>query len=259
MNLNETSMEAMLQNSLNAKNLSVDPVHFYSTLEQAKIEQQKRMVKQDKCNIQMAVIMAKHGGKQFALAQAILLALCLVMLSKYFGDSTISIYSLDTAIGAMSILTLLSVVPYLKRAKATKMKELEIASCASPSTLILARLMPMLFSQFGVLLGIILFSVSNFDAPTERVLLSALLPYLTVSTLSGLLLIWTDGEHFTEICLAVCTVVFCILLIRKELLPFAILEASLLPGFLLCVVLALISLLQMKQLVKLMVFQNEVI
>lgn len=259
MNHSKISAEAMLQKALNTKDLPVDPIHFQKTLEQAKIQQQKRTVKQNKCELQRAVFLARQSSRGFLHTQAILLTLCLAMLSKLFGDYTISIYSLDTAIGSMSVLTLLSAVPYLKRAKAKQMIELESASSVSPSTLILARLLPMLLSEFGMLLGITLFSVINLNSPAERILLSVLLPYLTVSTLSGLLLIWTDGEHITEICLAVGAAVLCILLIRKELFPFAILETNPFPVFLLCAILSLISLLQMKQLVQRLIFQNEVI
>lgn len=257
MRYSEKSIEAKLQKALKANTAPVDNVHFQTTLEQAKIEQQKRAVKQDKHEIQSALIMAKRGGRKFALMQAILLTLCLMILSRYLGDSTISMYTLDTAIGAMSVLTLLSAVPYLKRAKANHMLELEIASCVNPNTLILARLLPMLISEMSVILGIVLFCASSFDVAMERVLLSALLPYLTVSTLSGLLLIWADGEHFTEICLSVGTVVFCFLLIRNELFSYSVFEINLLPGFLLCITLALIYLLQVKKLAQMMAFKTR--
>ena len=249
-------VEARLHDALHNKDVFVDSMHFHNTMQQAKNEQKDRMEKHSRSVGQNAFVLARMGGSRFVLLQAVFFVLCMLILSKLFESFTISIYSLDTAIGAMSILSMLSSVPYLKRAKLHRMRELETASCTSPNMLVLAKVLPMLLSELGMLIGIVLFSISQFDAPTERVLLSALLPYLTVSTLSGFLLIWFDGEHLSKISLSVGASVFCVLLVRKELFPMAFGETGIMLGFVFCIVLAGISLLQMRQLMKLLVFSK---
>ena len=249
-------VEARLREALHNNDVFVASWHLHETIQQARNTQSDRMEKHSSGWIQNAFILARRGGSRFVLFQAGFLVLCMLVLSKLFENFTISIYSLDTAIGAMSILCLLFSVPYLKRAKAQQMLELETASCTLPRTLVLARILPMLLSELGMLFGVVLFSISRFHAPAEQILLSALLPYLTVSTLSGLLLILCDGEYLSEICLSVGVLVFCVLLIRKELFPIVFWETGITSGFVFCIVLAGVSLLQMKPLMKLLVFSK---
>ncbi len=259
MNHRREELEARLQHALCIENDCTASAHFLTTLEHAKVEQQKRMLMRSPDSFQNTFIMAKKSCGRYVILQAALLVLCMIVVLKLYGGRSINIYSLDTIIGTASILSLLSTVPYLKNSKKYQMLELEIASCTTPKALILARILPMLLSELGLLVGITLFAVMNFGVPTERVLLSALLPYLTVSTLSGLLLIWSEGEFLSEISLAVGAVVFCILLVRKEVFPISFLEDGIVPGFVICAMLVAVSLLQAKPLMKILYFQNEVI
>ena len=259
MNHRREELEARLQHALCIENDCTTSAHFLTTLEHAKVEQQKRILMRSPDSFQNAFIMAKKSCGRYVIIQAALLVLCMIVVLKLYEGHSVTIYSLDTIIGTASILSLLSTVSYLKNSKKYKMLELETASCTTPKALILARVLPMLLSELGLLIGITLFAVMNFGVPTDRVLLSALLPYLTVSTLSGLLLIWSDGEFLSEISLTVSTVVFCVLLIRREVFPISFLEAGIVPGFVICAMLVGVSLLQAKPLMKVLYFQNEVI
>lgn len=258
MNHRYDEFEARLQHALCIEKDLLDSIHFQKTLEQAKGVQQRRLCVQNRSILQNAFIIARRTCSRFILLQTALLVLSMLVVSKLFEGYSISKYSLDTIIGAVSILSILSSVPYLKSSKVYCMLELETVSCTAPITLVLAKTLPVLLSELGLLVGIVLFSASSFGIPTERVLLSALLPYLTVSTLSGSLLIWSEGQHISEICLAVGAMVFCILHIRKVIFPVALFENGIAPGYMICAILAGVSLLQTKQLLQIMFFQNEV-
>lgn len=248
-------IEARLLSAFHPAGGLTQTAHYDRTLLLAKQELGKRTGRPSESFLGSTLIMARTGGGTLFPLQGGLMILFMLVLTRLCGSYPISMSSFHTVLGCMSVLSLLSAVPYLQRAREHRMMELETAACVFPRRLLLARILPALLGELGMLAGILLFAGIRSGFPAEGILLSTLLPCLSVTTVSGMLLIRFHGEHLREISLGVSAAVLSLLLAVKDLISGCAGRFGIPVGFLLCGLLFCVSLVQMRRIAAVCVLQ----
>ena len=215
----------LLRSSMQDVEIPVRYEHLQKTISLAKNEWKKRVVRPRITFSKFLTTQIKFVGWKIWLAQAIVL-LCLSYLLVFFGDYILNNQrNVALLLCCISILVLMSAIPFIQRSIRYKTYEIETATRFSATKQLLAKLLIM---------------------ETKSILLYLLLPFLIAS--SGLLYLigHTPIEKISQNSVVICMVLFLAFTILDKTYPIFYQQAFSLKWAAICIVLVLFCIYQIR-------------
>ena len=219
----------LLRSSMQDVEIPVRYEHLQKTISLAKNEWKKRVVRPRITFSKFLTTQIKFVGWKIWLAQAIVL-LCLSYLLVFFGDYILNNQrNVALLLCCISILVLMSAIPFIQRSIRYKTYEIETATRFSATKQLLAKLL-----------------IIGIGEETKSILLYLLLPFLIAS--SGLLYLigHTPIEKISQNSVVICMVLFLAFTILDKTYPIFYQQAFSLKWAAICIVLVLFCIYQIR-------------
>ena len=226
----------LLRSSMQDVEIPVRYEHLQKTISLAKNEWKKRVVRPRITFSKFLTTQIKFVGWKIWLAQAIVL-LCLSYLLVFFGDYILNNQrNVALLLCCISILVLMSAIPFIQRSIRYKTYEIETATRFSATKQLLAKLLIIGIGDISML--------SSME--TKSILLYLLLPFLIAS--SGLLYLigHTPIEKISQNSVVICMVLFLAFTILDKTYPIFYQQAFSLKWAAICIVLVLFCIYQIR-------------
>lgn len=236
----------LLRNSMQDVETPVRYEHLQKTISLAKNEWKKRVVRPRITFSKFLTTQIRFVGWKIWLAQAIVL-LCLSYLLVFFGDYILNNQrNVALLLCCISILVLMSAVPFIQRSIRFKTYEIEAAARFSATKQLLAKLLIIGIGDISMLSSILCVAIINTPLGTKSILLYLLLPFLIAS--SGLLYLigHTPIEKISQNSVVICMVLFLAFTILDKTYPIFYQQAFSLKWAAICIVLILFCIYQIR-------------
>lgn len=211
--MKEKLFEAKLRLSLRQPAITASGTHFETTLLLARKEACQRKLRKRISFPQFLARQIKFTGRKIWAVQGVLLLLVSRMLSRFYGYH-ITLQTVIKLLFGLSVLVLMTILPFLYRSVRYRMQEVEAASRFSCTKLLLAKIIVVGAGDISILGAVFLTTTMQTSLPAGSAFLYLCFPFL----LAGSACLYILG-HFTprqfllgsSLFCAALTLAFCVM------------------------------------------------
>lgn len=241
------NVKTLLKENLKINDTSVNETPLQQTLQLLRQEQLYNPHRERICFRTFLALQIKFIGWKIWLVQGLILAaLCYIITIRFGNDLYYSKRYATVFICEISVMVLMTSVPFIQRSLRHKMHEQEMASYFSSIKLIVAKLIIIGIGDIFILNGILFLIVFKNYLNISSALLYAVFTVLFTSCALMYLLGHTPAQWFSPCCLGLCAALLTGIKLLNRLLPAFFSQSFSMVWISVCLVLLLLYLSQLR-------------